>query len=307
MTTNPTATAPAAAPEKKFALTSSRHFADWLARTGASLAFTTYQAGKVFLLGLKPDGRLAVFERTFARCMGLGVAPTRARFVLATHYQLLRFDNVVARAAPMASTTRCSSPHVAWITGDLDAHDWRSRADGRPVFVNTLFSCLATVERRHSFMPLWRPPFITQLAPEDRCHLNGLAMDDGQPRYVTAVADPTSPTAGATNARDGGMVIDVATGEIVAARPVDAAFAAPARRPALAAQLRHRRVRLRRSRREANSSRSRSARAMRAGSLSSATMPWSACRCRARTAPSRACRSTRRWPRAAPSRAAGCW
>ena len=61
-----------AAPEEKFALTSSRHFRTGCARTGASLAFTTYQAGKVFLIGLKPDGRLSVFERTFARCMGLG-------------------------------------------------------------------------------------------------------------------------------------------------------------------------------------------------------------------------------------------
>ena len=90
-----------AAPEEKFALTSSRHFPDWLARTGASLAFTTYQAGKVFLIGLKPDGRLAVFERTFARCMGLGISPDARTLLLATHYQLCRFDNVAPpRAAP---------------------------------------------------------------------------------------------------------------------------------------------------------------------------------------------------------------
>ena len=67
------ATAPTA-PEEKFALTSSRHFPEWLARMGASLAFTTYQAGKLFFIGLKAEGRLAVFERTFARCMGLGVS-----------------------------------------------------------------------------------------------------------------------------------------------------------------------------------------------------------------------------------------
>ncbi len=47
-------------------------FPEWLARMGASLAFTTYQAGKVFFVGTKADGRLSVFERTFARCMGLG-------------------------------------------------------------------------------------------------------------------------------------------------------------------------------------------------------------------------------------------
>ena len=123
MTSNPTATAAAAAPEEKFALTSSRHFPDWLARTGASLAFTTYQAGKLFLIGLKPDGRLAVFERTFARCMGLGVSPDARTLMLATQYQLLRFDNVVPQGGAHGEHDAVFVPHVAWITGDVDAHD----------------------------------------------------------------------------------------------------------------------------------------------------------------------------------------
>ena len=99
-----------AAPEEKFALTSSRHFPDWLARTGASLAFTTYQAGKVFLIGLKPGGRLAVFERTFARCMGLGISPDARTLMLATQYQLLRFDNVV----PKPPGSRATSTRTTW-------------------------------------------------------------------------------------------------------------------------------------------------------------------------------------------------
>jgi uncharacterized protein (TIGR03032 family) len=49
----------------------SRHFPAWMAEHRVSLAATTYQAGKLFLIGLQPDGRLAVFERTFNRCMGL--------------------------------------------------------------------------------------------------------------------------------------------------------------------------------------------------------------------------------------------
>jgi len=190
----------AAAPEEKFALTSSRHFPDWLARMGASLAFTTYQAGKVFLIGLKPGGRLAVFERTFARCMGLGISPDARTLMLATQYQLLRYDAVF-------------SPHVAWITGDVDAHDVAIPPDGRPVFVNTLFSCIATVSDGYSFKPLWRPPFISKLAPEDRCHLNGMAMEDGKPRYVTLVADSDVADGWRDRRADGGMVMDVTTGE----------------------------------------------------------------------------------------------
>ena len=82
--------------EERFALTSSRHFPDWLAATGGSLAFTTYQAGKLFLIGLQPDGRLAVFERSFPRCMGLGVSGDGRSLALATEFQIQRFDNVLA-------------------------------------------------------------------------------------------------------------------------------------------------------------------------------------------------------------------
>jgi uncharacterized protein (TIGR03032 family) len=71
-------------------------------------------------------------------------------------------------------------------TGDVDIHDIVVEADGRVVFVNTLFSCLATPVERHSFRPVWKPPYISRLAPEDRCHLNGLAMRDGSAAYATS-------------------------------------------------------------------------------------------------------------------------
>ena len=123
MTTSPATTVAAGASEENFALTSSRHFPEWLARTGASLAFTTYQAGKLFLIGLNAGGRLAVFERTFARCMGLSVSPVARTLMLATQYQLLRFDNVVPKGSGHGDQDAVFSPHVAWITGDVDAHD----------------------------------------------------------------------------------------------------------------------------------------------------------------------------------------
>src|SRR5205807_27187 len=52
-------------------VTSSRGFGGWLAEQRISLAFTTYQTGKLFLIGRHPRGQLAVFERTFNRAMGL--------------------------------------------------------------------------------------------------------------------------------------------------------------------------------------------------------------------------------------------
>ena len=165
------------------------------------------------MIGLKPDGRLAVFERTFPRCMGVGVDPTSRSLFLATHFQLIRFDNVTHGS--QAEHDAVFAPHLSWITGDLDVHEVAVASDGRPIFINTLFSCVATVSDGYSFRPLWKPPFISKLAPEDRCHLNGLALDDGKPRYVTLVA-PSDVADGWRDQRaNGGLLMDITTDEIV--------------------------------------------------------------------------------------------
>jgi uncharacterized protein (TIGR03032 family) len=206
---------PSVPAEEKFALTTSRHFPEWLARSGISLAFTTYQAGKLFLIGMGREGRLGVFERTFVRSMGLAVSPDARTLFLATQFQVLRFDNVVPAGQQHGANDAVFTPHVSWITGDVDAHDVAIGPDGRPVFVNTLFSCVATVSDGHSFRPLWRPPFVSRLAPEDRCHLNGMALADGKPRYVTMVADSDVADGWRDRRADGGLLMDMASGEVL--------------------------------------------------------------------------------------------
>lgn len=204
-------------PEEKFALTSSRHFPKWLAGTGATIAFTTYQAGKLFLLGVKPDGRLSVFERTFARSMGLAVSDDGRTLALATQFQVHRFDNVLPAGQTSADGfDAVYAPHAGWVTGDVDAHDVGFGADGRPLFVNTLFSCVATVSDSHSFKPLWKPAFISRLAAEDRCHLNGMAVEGGEPRFVTAVSRSDVADGWRDRRVGGGIVIDVRSQEVVA-------------------------------------------------------------------------------------------
>lgn len=200
----------------KFVLTSSPDFATWLARTGSSIAFTTYQAGKLFFVSATAEGALSVVERTFVRSMGIGVSADGRALALATQYQILRFDNVVTGQPASVGPDALYAPHAGWVTGDLDAHDVAWGSDGRPLFVNTLFSCIATVSDAHSFRPVWTPPFISRLAPEDRCHLNGMAVENGRPRYVTAVSQSDV----ADGWRDGrvgqGVVIDVESSELVA-------------------------------------------------------------------------------------------
>src|SRR6478735_2153525 len=168
-------------------VTGSRLFAAWLAGTKASLAFTTYQAGKLFLIGLQPDGRLSIFERSFPRCMGMGTG-LGGTIWMSSLYQLWRFENYLEPGATKDGFDAVLVPVTGYTTGDVDIHDIVTDEAGQPVFVATRFNCLATLAERASFTPIWRPPFIDRLAAEDRCHLNGVALRQGRPAFATCVA-----------------------------------------------------------------------------------------------------------------------
>ena len=301
------ATTPDAA-TPKLELLPSRQFPAWLAEQNLSLAFTTYQTGKLFLVGLQPNGRLSIFERSFNRAMGLWASPQT--LYLSTLFQLWRFDNALEPGQAYQGYDRLYVPQVAWTTGDLDVHDVAEDAEGRIVFVNTLFGCLAMPSESASFVPLWRPPFLSRLAAEDRCHLNGLALRDGRPRTSRRSAARTSRTAGAIGGpgaacwstwrrtrwcwkgsrcriRRAGTTRAMAAG-CGCSIPAPAGSAMPTSRPG-------------------GSSGWRFARATAAASPFTDHSRWSACRSRARTALSPGCRSTRSWCGAMPSRAAACW
>jgi uncharacterized protein (TIGR03032 family) len=103
-----------------------------------------------------------------------------------------------------------SSHHV----GDVNVHDLAFGNDGLWLTV-TRFSCLARLSDEHNFVPEWRPALVTELTPDDRCHLNGLAMRDGKPAFVTALGETNTPTGWRESKAAGGIVIDVETNEIV--------------------------------------------------------------------------------------------
>jgi uncharacterized protein (TIGR03032 family) len=193
----------------------SRHLLDWLDEQQISLAFTTYQTGKLFFVGRKSEDRISVFERTFTHCMGLWASADARTLWMNSRYQLWRFEDALAPPARHNGYDAVYVPRVGYTTGDLDVHDIAVEATGRVVFVNTQFGCLAAPSERASFKPLWRPPFLSALVPEDRCHLNGLALRDGAARYVTALAASDVADGWRDRRQDGGCVVDVATGELV--------------------------------------------------------------------------------------------
>jgi uncharacterized protein (TIGR03032 family) len=193
-------------------------FEDWLATVNASLAFTTYQAGRLFFVGRKPQGGIRAHERMIENCQGLWT--DGHSLWTSSLYQLWRFENVLPQGAVSASgADRRFVPRESRVTGRIDIHDIGMAALGGircPIFVNTLYGCLATVSDGASFRPVWQPKFLSALVPEDRCHLNGLAMDGHRPAYVTAVSRSDVADGWRERRRDGGIVIDIASDEIVA-------------------------------------------------------------------------------------------
>jgi uncharacterized protein (TIGR03032 family) len=197
------------------ALNASPGFADWLAARNASLTFAT-PPSKVFFVGLRPDGQLGVFERTFDKAMGVAVQGTE-KVWLGTRSHLWRMDSVpVAQEAADEGFDHCYAPMRAYTTGYLNTHDVTVTDDGDVVFVATRFGCLARPSDVVSFEPMWQPPWLDRFEQGDRSHLNGYTRDDDGRAYVTSV----SATGGLESWRDhrngGGVVAEVPSGHIVA-------------------------------------------------------------------------------------------
>jgi uncharacterized protein (TIGR03032 family) len=193
-------------------------FAEWLSSAGGSVAATTYQAGKVVLAGWN-GFQVTVLLRHFDKPMGLAV--DGAGLAVACQHEIWFFANAPLLAHGYAENQpgrydALYLPRTAWFTGDLNLHDIAFGGD-RLWLVNTRFSCLSTLSPQFNFVPVWQPSFISQLAPEDRCHLNGLGMAGGRPKYVTALGATDEAGGWRANKAAGGVLIDVESGAIALA------------------------------------------------------------------------------------------
>jgi uncharacterized protein (TIGR03032 family) len=191
-------------------------FAHILNNLRCSLMVSTYQAGKLVVLRNENAETINTHFRSFEKPMGIAVSGDR--LALGTARQITEFHNVPAVATklePVGKHDAAYLPRVTHHTGDVQIHEM-AFAGNDLIFVNTRFSCLCTRSPLYSFVPRWRPKFVTELAAEDRCHLNGLAIRDGKPRYVTALGRTNTVGGWRDNKKSGGVVIDIPSGEIVA-------------------------------------------------------------------------------------------
>ncbi|MDJ0583089.1 TIGR03032 family protein [Crocosphaera sp.] len=185
-----------------------------LKKLGSSLIVSTYQVGKLILI--RADGDVInTHFRLYEKPMGIAASPEK--IAVGTGNQIWQFQNIPAlskKLNPPNKHDACYVPRNIHITGDIDIHEM-NWGDDELWFINTGFSCLCTLDQQNSFVARWKPTFISALAAEDRCHLNGLAMVDGKPKYVTALGMTDMAGGWRKNKANGGILLDIETGETI--------------------------------------------------------------------------------------------
>lgn len=189
-----------------------------------SVLISTYQTGHLVVVSARA-GRLTLTFHQFERAMGIAVKPGTIAVCTRKEVWFLRdAPDIATKLQPPGQHDACFLARSSHFTDDIHAHEaaWvggagsGARAEsGEFWIVNTRFSCLSALHPHYSFAPRWRPPFISALRPEDRCHLNGLAVVNGQPRYVTALAETDTPSGWRTVKHHGGCLIEVPSGRLL--------------------------------------------------------------------------------------------
>lgn len=207
---------PAGRPPAPFSCTCTPNVPELLDTLGCTLALSTYQAGKVVFLSARDDEKLIQLPRTFPRAMALGIHGNKMAVATRDGVTILVNEPSLAPRYPRQPDTYDSfyAPRATYYTGRVDIHGLEWGAEGLWGVV-TAFSCLALIDDNYSFTPKWTPPFISSLAGEDRCHLNGVVLDDHAPLYATALGDGDSPGDWRNHLPGGGVLLHVPSGEVI--------------------------------------------------------------------------------------------
>lgn len=204
-------------PAPPFSCTYTPNVAELLTQLDCSLALTTFQAGKLIFLSADGPNAMRQLPRDFEKAMGLAVHPDR--MALATKEEVVVLSNAPQLAIEYPGKPgfydAFYAPRATYYTGAVDIHDMDWDDEGRLWAVNTLFSCLVTIDDKYSFQPQWMPPFITTLASGDCCHLNGMAMVDEKPRYVSMFGKTATPKGWRDGVETNGLIMDITTNEII--------------------------------------------------------------------------------------------
>ena len=209
-------------PMREVSYRHSAQFIPILEHLGSSLLVSTYAAGKVVTVAINQDNEGGANEiclgfSNFQQAMGMAVGPHGLAVGGPNLIWLLRDAGKLAgQMDPVGTYDRGYLARESFVTGNISVHEMSWGATGELWIVNTLFSCLCTLHEDFNFVPRWQPKFISELAPQDRCHLNGMAMDAGKPKYGSALGTTDESRGWKPEKANGGVIMDVESGEIVA-------------------------------------------------------------------------------------------
>lgn len=203
-------------PPPPFSCSFSPNVPELLQQLGITIAISTYQAGKVVFISATDHENLIQLPRNFKKAMGMAIRKDKMAIAVQDEVIVLSNSSDLARSYPPKPETYDGLflPRATYYTGHVDMHDLEWVGNDL-IAVNTRFSCLAKVDTSYSFTPIWKPSFITQLRPEDRCHLNGMALSNGKPTYVTALGSTDTHEGWRPDKARGGVIVDVERNEIV--------------------------------------------------------------------------------------------
>lgn len=198
-----------------FALSYSAAFPEILHKLNATLAISTYQAGKVIFLSALHEAKLIQLPRSFKKAMGIAVEDEKMLVACLDEVILLKNSRELAFHYPKKPKTYDSMflPRLTFHTGAIDVHDI-DFAEGGICAVNTNFSCIIRIDEEFSFTPIWKPDFISKITAGDRCHLNGMAVENGKIKYVSAFSQTDEPRAWKANILESGVLINYETKEV---------------------------------------------------------------------------------------------
>lgn len=201
-----------------FSSTHSNSLVELLTAASSSIAISTYKSGHL-IIASEYEGSINTTYRNFDRPMGIAVSGTK--LAVGTRDSIQSFSNqprLGQVVEPKGFFDTVYAPRNVVYTGDVAIHEMGYGAkEGKDElwFVNTGFSCLCRLDADYSFVPVWTPEWISGLANEDRCHLNGLAMVDGQPKYVTALSQTDTAFGWREKKGTSGVIVDIETNRLI--------------------------------------------------------------------------------------------
>jgi len=203
-------------PPPPFSIKFSPQLPELMSQLNCTLALSTYQAGKVIFISAKDDNELVQLPRNFDKAMGLALKKDKMAVALRDEVVVLKDSPELAKAYPDKPNVYDGMymPRLTYYTGALDIHDMEWCGETLTA-VNTSFSCIIEIDGEYSYRPVWTPAFISDIASEDRCHLNGMAVKNDKPYIVSAFAATDSQQGWRDNITETGILIDYDSKEIV--------------------------------------------------------------------------------------------